>query len=126
MLLVLRKAFGTINHEVLLQKLKAIKFSEQTIQWFRSYLWDLTFLVETANKLSDFGQISCGVGHGSILGPLLFLPNINDVPQAVKSNLLLYAYDSCLMGQHKGIAEIQKRLSEDFENIYVTSLLITN
>ena len=62
------------------------------------------FLVETGNKQSDFGKISCGVPHGSILGPLLFLIYVNDIPQAVKSNLLLYADDSCLMYQHKDIA----------------------
>ena len=92
-----QKAFDTINHEVLLQKLKAIRFSEQSIQWFRSYLCDGIFLVETENKLYDFGKISCGVPQGSILGPLLFLIYVNDIPQAVKSNLLLYADDSSLI-----------------------------
>ena len=100
-----------------MQKLKATRFSEQSIQWFRSYLCDQIFLVETENKQSDFGKISCGVPHCSILEPLLFLIYINDMPQAVKSNLLLYADDSCLMYQHKDIAKIEKILNEDFENI---------
>ena len=43
----LQKAFDTINHEVLLQKHKAIRFLEQSIQWFRCYLCDRTFLAET-------------------------------------------------------------------------------
>ena len=72
-LIDLHKAFDTINHEVLLQKPKAIRFSEQSIQWFRSYFRGQIFLVETENKLSDFGKISCGDPQGSILGPLLFL-----------------------------------------------------
>ena len=58
-LLDLQKAFDTINHEVLLQKLKAIRFSEQRREWFRLYLCDQIFLVETENKLSDFGNIYC-------------------------------------------------------------------
>ena len=62
----LQKAFDTINHEVLLQELKAIRFSEQSIQWFRSYLCDRIFLVENKNKLCDFGKISYGVTLGSI------------------------------------------------------------
>ena len=74
-------------------------------------------MVETENKLSDFGKISYGVPQGSILGPLLFLIYVNDMPQAVKPNLLLYADDSCLMYQHKDIAIIEKILNEDFENI---------
>ena len=78
-LIDLQKAFNTINHEVLLQKLKAIRFSEQIIQQFRSYLCDRLFLVETENKLFDFGKISCGVPQGSILGPLLFFIYVNDM-----------------------------------------------
>ena len=85
----LQKTFDTINHKVLLQKLKAIRFSEQSIQWFWSYLCDRIFLVENENKLSDLGKIYCGVPQGSILGPFLFLIYVNDMPQAVKSNLLL-------------------------------------
>ena len=72
-LIDLQKAFGTIDHEILLQKLKVIKFSESTIKWFKSYLSERIFLVNIKNKLSDFGKISCGVPQGSILGPLLFL-----------------------------------------------------
>ena len=101
----------------MLQKLKAIRFSEQSIQWFRSHLCDRIFLVETENKLSDFEKISCGVSQGSILGPLLFLIYVNDISKAVKPYLLLYADDSCLMYQHKDIAIIEKILNEDFENI---------
>ena len=81
----------------MLQKLKAIRFSEQSIQWDRSYFCDRMFLVEAENRLSDFGKISCGVPQVSILGPLLFLIYANDMPQAVKSNLLLYADDARLM-----------------------------
>ena len=60
-LIDLQKAFDTIDHEILLQKLKAIKFSESTIKWFKSYLSERIFLVNIENKLSDFGEISCGV-----------------------------------------------------------------
>ena len=120
-----QKTFDTINHEVLLQKLKAIRFSEQSIQWFRSYLCDRIFLVETENKLSDFGKISCGVPQGSVLGPLLFLIHVNDMSQAVKSNLLLYADDSCLMYQHKDMRKSKKFLMKILK-ISVTGLLITN
>ena len=57
----LQKAFDIIDHEILLQKLKAIKFSESTIKWFKSYFSERIFLANTENKLSDFGEISCGV-----------------------------------------------------------------
>ena len=116
-LIDLQKAFDTVNHEVLLQKLNTNRFSEQSSQWFRTYPCDRMFLVETENKLSDFGKISCGVPQCSILEPLLVLIYVNDMPRTVKLNLLLYADDSCLMYQHKDIAIIKKILNEDFENI---------
>ena len=112
----LQKAFDTIDHEILLQKLKAINFSESTIKWFKSYLPEIIFLVNIENKLSDFGQVSCGVPQGSILGPLLFLIYVNDMAQAVTSTLLLYADYSCILYQHKDIVQIEKRLIQDFEN----------
>ena len=101
--IALQKAFDTIDHEILLQKLKAIKFSESTIKWFKSYLSERIFLVNIENKLSNFGKISCGVPQRSILGSLLFLIYVNDMLQAVSSTLLLYGDHTCILYQHKDI-----------------------
>ena len=78
-LIDLQKAFDTIDHEILLQKLKDIRFSKGTLQWFRSYLSERIFLVNIESELSDFGKISSGVPQGSILSPLLFLIYVNDI-----------------------------------------------
>ena len=75
------------------------------------------FRVNLENCYSDPSNITCGVPQGSILGPLLFLIYVNDMPQAVKSNLFLYADDSCLVFQGKDVIEIEKQLNEDFTNI---------
>ena len=96
-LINLQNAFDTMYHENLLRKRKVIKFSDSTIKRFKSYLSERIFPVNIENKLSDFGKITCGVPQGSILGPLLFLIYVNDVPQAVTSTLLLYADDSCIL-----------------------------
>ena len=96
-LIDLKKAFNTINHEILFKKLKAKGFSEWCITWFQSYLSKRIFFISIENQLSDYGGISCGVPQGLILGPILFLIYVNVMPQAVDSNLLLYADDSCLM-----------------------------
>ena len=115
-LIDLKKAFDSINHEVLLQKLKEIRFSESTIKWFKSYPFERIFLVNIENKLSDFGEISCGVPQGFILGPLLFLIYVIDMQQAVTSTVLLYADNSCILCQHKDVVQIEKELNEDFQN----------
>ena len=75
------------------------------------------FRVNLGNCYSDPSNITCGVPQGSILGPLLFLIYVNDMPQAVKSNLFLHADDSCLMFQGKDVIKIEKQLNGDFTNI---------
>ena len=69
----LQKAFDTIDHDILLQNMVHLRFSAQTIMCFRSYLTNITFLVNVDKIFSDPGKLKCGVPLGSILGPLLFL-----------------------------------------------------
>ena len=116
-LIDLQKAFDTIDHGVLFKKMKYLGFTNKTISWFRSYLKDRSFKVSIENVFSDSGSQLCGVPQGSILGPLLFLLYINDMPQSVKCDLFLYADDSCLVFQHKNVKEIEKQLNEDFANL---------
>ena len=96
---------------------KTLRFSESIIKWFKSYLSERIFLVNIKNKLSDFGKIFCGVPQGSILGHLLILIYVNDMPQAVTSTLLLYVDDSCILYQHKNVVQIEKQLIEDSKNL---------
>ena len=112
-LIGLQNAFDTIDHDIW----HAIRFSKHSVNWFRSYLINRTFLVNLGNAFSQPACVSSGVPQGSILGPLLFLVYINDMSQAVKCNLFLYADDTCLVCQHKDINEIEKQLNKDFESI---------
>ena len=118
-LIDLQKAFYTIDHDILLQKLYAIGFSKHSVNWFRSYLisYHPIFLANLGNVFSQPACVSSGVPQGSILGPLLFLIYINDMPQAAKCNIFLYAHDTCLVCQYKDINEIGKQLNKDFESI---------
>ena len=84
-----------------------------------NFLSEGIFLVNIESKLSDFGKISCRAPQGSILGPLLFLIYVKDMPQAVRSTLPLCADDSCILYQHKEVDEIEKQLNKDFENICI-------
>ena len=55
--------------------------------------------------------------QGSILGPLIFLIYVNDVPMAVKRDLFLYADDTCLVFQSNKVKDTEKQLNKDFANI---------
>ena len=113
-LIDLQKAFDTINHDLLLKKMSLAGSSFQTITWFESYLSNRRFQVNIKNKCSNVANINCGVPQGSILGPLLFLLYVNDIPQAVDCELFLYADDSCLVYQHRAI---EKNLNNNFSSI---------
>ena len=116
-LIDVQKAFDTNDHHIL-QILYAIGFCKHSVNWFGSYLINRTFLINLRNAFSQSACVSSGVSQGSILGPLLFLIYINDMSQAVKCNLFVYADDSCLVCQHEYIKETEKQLNKDFENIY--------
>ena len=71
-------------------------------------------------KCKDFfspGKLLCDVPQGSIPGPLLFLVYVNDMPQAVNFDLLLYADDTCLMYTGNDIKTIEKQLNNDFSSL---------
>ena len=87
-LLDLQKAFDTVNHTILLTKLKCIGLSGSAVNWFSSYLSDRQQLVDVSGTFSPEAKIECGVPQGSIFGPLLFLIYVNDKPVVVKQKLL--------------------------------------
>ena len=94
-----------------------LSFSNQRTGWFKSYLSNLLFRVNLENCYSDPSNITCRVPQGSILELLMFLIYVNEMPHAVKSNLFLYADDSCLAFQGKDVIEIEKQLNKDYANI---------
>ena len=116
-MLDLQKAFDTVNHAILLQKLSALGMRDESVDWFRSYLSGRSQVVDVNGTFSSEHCITCGVPQGSILGPLLFLIYVNDMSAAVKCQLLLYADDSALMVSGKDVAEIEAALSGELEEI---------
>ena len=116
-LIDLHKAFDTFDHQILLKKMKYLGFSKNTISWFKSYLCERKFQISINTSYSSPANLLCGVPQGSILGPLLFLLYINDLPQAVVSDSLLCADDTCIVFQHKNEIEIEKQLIRDFSSM---------
>ena len=93
----LSKAFDTLDHNILLSKLSFYGINGTALSWFKSYLSDRTQYVEIQSKKSTMLPITTGVPQGSILGPLLFLIYINDIPSSSDAfNFILYADDTTM------------------------------
>jgi retron-type reverse transcriptase len=90
-LLDLQKAFDTVNHSILLDKVVAMGFSDIVKAWLASYLAGREQKVEVGGMLSESKTVYNGVPQGSVLGPLLFLLYINDIQDVVECNMFLYA-----------------------------------
>ena len=90
------KAFDRVSHEKLLFKLQCLGIGGSLLAWFRSYLSGRRHRVVIDSRSSDFLPVTSGVPQGSILGPLLFLIFINDMPNVIskETSLPLFADDS--------------------------------
>ena len=82
-LLDFSKAFDTVHHRLLLEKLSILGFQDDALEWVKSYLSDRKQQVKTENGVSDFINLNNGVPQGSILGPLLFTVMVLDVRQHI-------------------------------------------
>jgi len=78
------KAFDTIDHLLLINKLKGLGVAGKGLAWFRSHLSGRTQQTICENELSPPAKITVGEPQGSILGPLLFLLYINDIQSVLK------------------------------------------
>ena len=112
----LKKAFDTVNHEILINKLKLYGVAGKELRWFQSYLSNRKQCCKVNGKLSDLGEVTCGVPQGSCLGPLLFIIYINDLPLSIKhSQVNMYADDTSLSFSSNSISTINEKVNEDLE-----------
>ena len=112
------KAFDTVNHSILLEKMYYYGIRGPALQWFSSYLSGRTQFVSYNGVQSNTKSIKCGVPQGSILGPLLFLLYINDLQNVCQYSLpILFADDTNLFFNSKDITKLNFMLSEELSNI---------
>ena len=117
-LIDLQKAFDTLDHDILLNKMKYLGFTSKTIDWFGSYLKKRSIVVSLDKTLSETGILNCVVPEGLILGPILFLLYVRDMKTALKNcDLRLYANDTCILYSHQNVKFIERNLNHDFNNL---------
>ena len=113
----LRKAFNMVNTDLLLRKLAVYRCHDLTLSWFKSYLQERDQCVQFKGTLSSKKSSLYGVPQGSILGPLLFIMFINDLPLYVNSNTDMYADDSTIHTSARTVEELNNKLTEDMTNV---------
>ena len=117
-LLDLQKAFDTVNHAVLIRKLYNYGMSTSVIKWFESYLYDRRHITIINGIKSNERQVTCGIPQGSILGPLLFILYINDLPKHVSNvKVSMYADDTALYYNSNDINDIVVKMNRDLKNV---------
>ena len=114
------KAFDTINHQILLDKLYKYGIQGLPHAWFSSYITNRKQFVKVSNTESSLKTITCGVPQGSTLGPLLFLLYINDLPEFSSPKKLIFrifADDTNIFYSSKDPEQLQRVINEELGNV---------
>ena len=114
----IKKAFDSINHIILLQKLDNYGFRGHSQKFLQSYLQNRQQYTIINEKKSNTLPVHCGVPQGSVLGPLLFLLYINDIQYAIQdAKMRLFADDTSLLTFDKNIDNLMKKSQQNMLQI---------
>ena len=101
------KAFDVVPHNILFLKLRYLGISDCALDWTKDFLANRRQRVVVDGEFSTHASVSSGVPQGSVLGPILFLCYINDLPSSVSSNVRLFADDSIMYQKIKSQTDCQ-------------------
>ena len=126
----LSKAFDTLSHDMMLEKLSSYGIQNGELLWFTDYLFCRQQFVQIDGCCSDSNQVFAGVPQGSILGPLLFILYFNDVlDQLCQCKILMYADDTVLYYGNKEAIAIEHVLTNELKHLsdyFIKNELIIN
>ena len=112
----LSKAFDTVDHQILLNKLAHLGIRGIPLQWFTSYLSERKQYVHINDYDSKLKYVKCGVTQGSILGSLLFLIYVNDMPNCSKIlGFILFADDTNIFYAHNDIKTLIETVNSELK-----------
>ena len=115
----LKKAFDTVDHKILLDKLNYYGLRGIDNQWFSSYLTNRTQTTEINSFISDKEVVSCGVPQGSVPGPLLFLLYVNDIQYCSrKLKFFLFADDTNVLYSHENFKTLELIVNVELNNLF--------
>ena len=114
----LAKAFDTVDHEILISKLKYYGVCDESLSWFENYFSRRKQLVCIDSQSSEELEITSGVPQGSILGPQLFIVYINDLPRSLKHcSVNMYADDTAIYLGSQTVDTLNIYLNQDLERL---------
>ena len=116
----LSKAFDTVDHKILLEKLSHYGIRGQANELLCSYLSERKQMVHNAGQCSSIKNVTIGVPQGSILGPLFYIIYVNDLDNALGAcHSILYADDTSLTSCNTDIEIVKQAMQEDLEELFL-------
>ena len=112
-----KKAFDKVNHNGLLYKLNEMGIKDKTLMWIKSFITNRKQRVRVNGSYSLWAEVTSGVPQGSVLGPILFIAFINDLPGKINNNCKLFADDSKIYGKAESSHD-RSTIQEDLNRCY--------